>query len=673
MSYLPRLFRLALLSMLVYLALFLLLRLAFAAAFYPSSDPLTPWQFAEALRIGSKFDLRLAIFIVLPLLLLGSIPQLNPLRHRLAARLWSLYFALMTTLVAIFYSIDFGYFAYLNTRLDSFALTFVENPDTSLLMVWQSYPVIAIVLALLAAVALVTWLMHQLIAIVARQTETPLRWPLRLGRGALLGLLLLLGIYGSLTWYPLRWSDAFFSSHRFVSALALNPVLYFYDTWRIRAPGSDSATLRNYYPAVAAWLRADPIDSDMLNLSRPLQPQTKPAEAWNVVIVILESFAGYKSSMSNNPLDPTPNIAELTANSHYFPNFFVPHTGTARSVFAFVTGIPDVQIGDTSSRNPMIVNQHTLLNAFRDHQKFYFLGGSASWRNIRALFANNVAGIEIYEEGRYSSPRIDVWGISDLALFQEANQILKNQKQPFVAVIQTSGNHRPYTLPTDNGGFVVQQVDESTIRQHGFESAAEYNSFRFMDHAVGEFMRLAREAGYYHNTLFAFFGDHGINGYAGNHMPPAESQLDLGSWRVPLILHAPALLPARIDERLATELDLLPSLASLTGQPMTVTTLGRDLFDPRYDGDRYAFTFQYGATPILGLLSQEGWYVTQHADGSHRSLHQISSPTPRDNLWQAHGAKGEEMSHLLSGIYTAARYLLENNPPRPSETAPPTQ
>ena len=43
-------------------------------------------------------------------------------------------------------------------------------------------------------------------------------------------IIYLIGFWETFSQYILLWSDAFFSRDSFVSALALNPVLYFYDT-----------------------------------------------------------------------------------------------------------------------------------------------------------------------------------------------------------------------------------------------------------------------------------------------------------------------------------------------------------------------------------------------------------------------------------------------------------
>lgn len=116
----------------------------------------------------------------------------------------------------------------------------------------------------------------------------------------------------------------------------------------------------------------------------------------------------------------------------FFDNCYTPHYGTARGVWATITGVPDVEAVETASRNPALVDQHTIINDFTGYEKFYFIGGSSSWANIRGLLTNNITGLKLYEEDSYASPRADVWGISDKNLFKEANAVLARQTTPFL-------------------------------------------------------------------------------------------------------------------------------------------------------------------------------------------------------------------------------------------------
>ena len=178
---------------------------------------------------------------------------------------------------------------------------------------------------------------------------------------------------------------------------------------------------RKAYPVMAAYLQVDTPDAKTLDYTRRVT-HTPASEQPNVVLILVESFANYKTSMSGNPLDPTPFCNQLSKEGYYFPNYFTPSTGTARSVFTMITAMPDVELKGTSSRNPLIVDQHTLMNSYEGYEKFYFIGGSASWGNIRGILSKNIDGLHLYEEGDFNAPRNDVWGISDIDLFREANE-----------------------------------------------------------------------------------------------------------------------------------------------------------------------------------------------------------------------------------------------------------
>jgi len=662
MNRIPRLTRFLALIVLCYLVAFSAARLGFWLLFDNPNDPLSSSDLLQALYLGLKFDLRLALIIILPVFALGWIRWLSPFDSAWGRRFWLGYFVIATLSAVLFYVTDFGHYAYLHVRADSTVLRFLTNPLISLEMVWESYPVIAWLIALGLLLAGVVLGLRRLMQRYAEARHEPLRgW-----RKALLVtatvFLVLFGLYGKLSWYPLRWSDAFFSPHAFASTVAFNPVLYFYDTFSNGGMPYDEKAVKRYYPEIAAYLGVKNPDPKKLNFSRMVVPAGHPDKPYNVIVVILESFAAYKSGLSGNPLHPTPNFDKVAANGLYYKNFFTPTTGTARSVFCAVTGIPDVQMDDTSSRNPTIVNQHVIMDEFKGYEKYYFLGGSASWRNIRALLNNNIPKLHIYEEGSYASPRVDVWGISDLDLFREAHKVLQHQKKPFFAVIQTSGNHRPYTIPEDNEGFELRDVSQAELDKYGFESVEEFNSYRFMDHSIGYFMQKVKEAGYFDNTVFAFFGDHGINGNAGIHTYKADTQLGLGRNRVPFVIYSPSLIPeGKVMDTVASETDVMTSLASLTGHAHSNTTLGRDLFNPAFDKDRNAFIIAHAANTSIGLVNKDYFYVMP-VTGGKGSLHRLNNDEPRQDMSKQQPAVAKRMRELTRGLYESARYITNNNP-----------
>jgi phosphoglycerol transferase MdoB-like AlkP superfamily enzyme len=636
------------------------MRVAFWTIFQNPADQPEGSALLQAFYLGLKFDLRLALLLNLPFAALGLWPALDPFRSARARKPWLAYFGASAALLLFFFGVDFGHYGYLESRVDASVLRYLFDPRESAGVVWESYPVVRGLAAIGLAVSGYLMLLRRLFERVAPpRPARPLAARIALVTAA--ACLYAFGIYGKLSWYPLRWSDAYFSPHAFASALALNPVLYFYETFDNRELEFDEAALREHYASVASYLGVERPDAERLDFTRVAgaAPGRKPL---NVVIVLLESFAYYKTGLSGNPLDPTPNFDAVANQGVLFRRFYTPHSGTARSVFASVTGLPDIDRAKTSTRNPLIARQHTLLNAFSGWDKLYFLGGSASWGSIRALLSHNVEGLEIYEEGSYSSPRVDVWGISDLSLFEEANRVLAKREGPFVAIIQTAGNHKPYTIPEDSRGFERSTTPEEEAQRYGFDSLPELDAMRLVDHSVGHFFRIARQEKYFEDTVFVLYGDHGSPASA-EHRPLAERQLRLPRYHVPLVLYAPKHLEPRVLDEVASQLDVLPTVVNVAGASGVNSTLGRDLLDPAFAGRRHAFTIErIEKNPLLGLVSKD-YYLQVSADGSQRELHRLDSAAPREDVSAAEPETMAELEKIAFGLYQAARYMRYHNAP----------
>ncbi len=653
------------------------LRFIFWLKFNNPADPVSSNDLLWSFYLGMKFDLQASLGLLLPVLLLGWIKPLHPVYSQSGKRLWAIYISLGFILMYLIYITDAGHYAYLQQRLNATALRFLENPFISANMVWETYPIISGGLIFIFINAVTIFIFLKLTGKInssddVRSYWSQKRWYQTTALVLLTVFVVFFGLMAKISWYPLRWSDAFFSTHAYSAQLASNPVIYFSNTLKNVAETYDLEAAKQAYPMMIDYLAVQQPQavsiqqaaSEKLNYDRYYE-FAQANNKTNVIIVILESFASYKTSLSGNPLDSTPNIAKLASEGYYFKNFFTPSTGTARSIWTFVTGLPDIEKNKTSSRNPLIVNQHTIINAFKHHNKLYFLGGSASWANVRGILSSNLPQLRLYEEGSYDSPDIDVWGISDLSLFREANAVLKDTTQPFFAVIQTSGNHRPYTIPDDNEGFEQWTKEDlpGDIQNYGFASLEELNSFRFMDHSIGHFIKIAKKEPYFDNTLFVFFGDHGIHAPTDNHVPAYEAQLKLQGLRVPLVLYGKSVISnAKVFDTIASEVDVLPTIASVTETSYLNTTLGRDLTDKTFDKNRYAFTIEHGGGRTIGLISDE-YYLLMRPDGSNKSLHHLKSDNPRADVSAEKLEVADLLTQKLVAIWNTIRYMRENNKP----------
>jgi phosphoglycerol transferase MdoB-like AlkP superfamily enzyme len=362
--------------------------------------------------------------------------------------------------------------------------------------------------------------------------------------------------------------------------------------------------------------------------------------------------------MWGNPLNTTPFFDSLSKQGLFYDHCFTPTYGTARGVWATVTGIPDVEMPTTASRNPLAVNQRTIINEFKNHNKFYFLGGSSSWANIRGLLTNNIVGLNLYEENSYKAPRIDVWGISDKNLFLEANAVLAQQDSAFFAIIQTADNHRPYTIPEeDRGIFKTVDVPLDSLKKYGFESLAEFNAFRYTDFCFKTFINAAQREKYFSNTIFVFIGDHGIPGNASAILPEAWTSQRLAAEHVPLLFYAPGLLPPARSSQVCSQIDVLPTLAGMLDAPYVNSALGRDLRDSTV-ADPMAFIFDPDYAQS-GMVMGDYFFRVQLKTGQQEFV----SIKNNDELSESFDNKEvkRKMHQMSEAFHEAAKYLILNN------------
>lgn len=624
----------------------------------------------SAFIMGARFDARVICIVGLLMMLLCTIPFFNPFKNFNAKKFWNIFLPLLFIIMVLVLAIDFYHFDYLHQRLNATVLNYLQDAGISFNMMWQTYPLLKIGIAIILLLVLARFGFGRLLAHYQQQDSFYKR------RGVLTYILafLIFGIFifGKIGQFPLRWSDAYTLSDDFKANLALNPFQSFLSTLSFRNSSYDIKKVREYYPLMSNYLGVNAPDSSSLNFQRLYPAADTGTNKPNIVLVICESFSAYKSSMFNNPLNTTPYFNELCKNGIFFDRCFTPAYGTARGVWATITGIPDVESPKTASRNPNAVDQHTIINSFKGYDHFYFLGGSATWANIRGVLTNNIQNLKLFEENDYAAKKVDVWGISDKNLFLESNRILKQQTKPFFAVIQTADNHRPYTIPAeDRDEFKLLSYSSDSLKRFGFESNEEMNAFRYTDFGYQQFMEAAKKEAYFKNTIFVFVGDHGIR-YNGSleYFPKAWTEQGLTCEHVPLLFYAPGLLKPQRISNVASQIDILPTIATLAKIPYSNTSLGRNLFDtvssfqyktvfpmatPR---EQYAFVIDHDVHTI-GLVSNQYYYLKNLKTGKAEFVSMKGNDPVPVNA-ETDSVKNY-LQRLTDAYYETAKYLLLNN------------
>jgi phosphoglycerol transferase MdoB-like AlkP superfamily enzyme len=641
-----------------YLFIFRLIFFFYVADFDSASQK----DIMTAFGYGIRFDLKLAILSYFPLSILILSANYFLFKKRIFRKISIIYHVVIYLILTIFYLTDIGYYSYLFTRLDATSLRFLSNFKISAQLLIETYPIFKGGVGLLILFLLVRFTSLKLFDKMVSNKMPYLSKKIKFIYFLFTFLLLSFGVYGSITHYPLRWSEAFFSKNNTVNQFSLNPVLNFFDSFAFRNDGADIETTKAYFPVIASYLN---IPKDTLSFKRKITFDSIHEKKPNLVIVMLESVGVVGLGSQGNIAKATPYIDSIINKSTYFENFYVHKPGTAASVFSSITGLADVDNQKTASRNLRAIDQKIIFDQFDGYEKLYFLGGSANWANIRGVFQSNINDLKIYEEGSYViEDRADVWGIDDYDLFKESDKVFRDlhtANAPFVAYVQTATNHRPFSVPENKEAFrplTEKDIDEVTLKESGFISLAQLNALRYLDFNVHVFLRRAKESGYYENTVFAFFGDHNTS---MNTTEAFKKEFDLGIQvhHVPLFIHGSKFLKPQKINNTAKLADLFPTLATIAKSDYTNFTLGSNALDT-LKTDSFGFLYlKINGEPGLGLI-QNDFYFTKTNYNNSTSLYKLSDEEQKD-VTDIFPNVASKMDSLITSYYHSTKYLYYNN------------
>ncbi|HVG40544.1 MAG TPA: sulfatase-like hydrolase/transferase, partial [Chitinophagaceae bacterium] len=153
-----------------------------------------------------------------------------------------------------------------------------------------------------------------------------------------------------------------------------------------------------------------------------------------------------------------------------------------------------------------------------------------------------------------------------------------------------------------------------------------------------------------------FIGDHGVSGNAAEVYPDAWTTERLTDEHVPLLFYAPFLFKGQKRSEAVSQVDLLPTIASLAGQKYTNSTLGRNIIT-QHNEDHYAFIIHHDEGQI-GLVS-DSFYFTKNLNFKKEELHFLQPQTSLSTAQQ--DSLKAKMSELTTAYYETAKWMLLNN------------
>ncbi|MDR0380041.1 MAG: sulfatase-like hydrolase/transferase, partial [Candidatus Accumulibacter sp.] len=389
----------------------------------------------EAFVNGLRFDLRLGVFACIPLLL--ALPSLRLMNGaRVFFRWWLIVFASVTVFLGI---IELDFFREFNQRLNGLVFQYLkEDPGTVMSMLWHGFPVLRYLAAWAVASGLLAWGFTKLDRYTRPSPASRQIWrasPRLVFRLAVFLICLPLAIVavrGTLRQGPpLRWGDAFTTNSTFANQLGLNATLMLAaavkdrlsdrrdNIWKSRLPPAEALALTREMLLTGHDVL---VDADSAAVRRDFTP---PAEGVlpvrNVVVILMESFAGKHVGALGGQGDVTPYFDKLAANGLLFTRFFANGTHTHQGTFVTLSCFPNLPGFEYLMQTPEGSNDFSglpqLLGA-RGMDDLYVYNGDFSWDNQSGFFGrqgvSHFIGRFDYEDPVVFDP---TWGVSDQDMF----------------------------------------------------------------------------------------------------------------------------------------------------------------------------------------------------------------------------------------------------------------
>ncbi len=512
--------------------------------------------------VGLGFDLATLALVIAPLLLLVAlVPNVVRRTRWYMAFRWT-YVWLSCAVVLLGAVAEFLFWREFTTRFNFIAVDYLVYRREVLGNIRESYAVAPILLAI-AAVALAVTLALQR---KWRFAATPRSMRSRFALIAAAILLPLASIYlvsiDQMAVTGNAYADELVGNgtYTFVAAFRRNDLDY--NTFYRSMPQSEANAVLQ-----SLGVRRAPLD-EPASAQPALAPEAVASigpflrRPRNVVLISIESMSAKFLGVYGNGSALTPNLDRLARQSLWFDHFFATGTRTVRGLEALSVGIPPVP-GQSVVRRPGNERLATVggLLAQRGYDVSFIYGGYGLFDNMNAYFRGN--GYQIVDRHDFAKQSIafaNIWGVADESLFNNSIGVFDKAYaggKPFFAHIMTTSNHRPFTYP--DGRIDIPSPGE---RDGGV---------KYTDYAIGKFIEDSRGKPWFDDTLFVITADH-CAAVAG------KTRLPVADYRIPLILYGPKLVKPAVDSRIASQIDVPPTLLALLGYPGQDNFFGRNLF-----------------------------------------------------------------------------------------------
>lgn len=387
--------------------------------------------------------------------------------------------------------------------------------------------------------------------------------------------------------YDSKYSNLFVN--RYTNQLSLNGLYELFSAFR-----NNSLNYKEFYTQIEDEQALAVVRNDLLkaennhfssdnDFSYKVSSKNLPKKH-NVVIIVVESLSAEFLGSFGNLDNITPNLDEISKAGILFKNIYASGTRTVRGLEALTLSIPPTP-GSSIIRRPGNDNIFNIGSVFRKYgySNLFTYGGYSYFDNLKEYFSSN--DYEILDRSDLNSNEIsfaNIWGVADEDIFNKniaRLDYLFSLKKPFFNIILTTSNHRPYNFPAG-------RIDLPSSGEGGRKAAVKYT-----DYAIGKFLKDASKKPWFDDTIFVIVADHCAQSAGKTELPPKIYQ-------IPLIIYAPKILKPMVNENLASQIDIAPTIFGLLDFEYESKFFGHDL--NRHNPKR-AFI---GTYQLLGYIKQ---------------------------------------------------------------------
>lgn len=544
------------------LAAFSILRFCFLLFNHSSASQVPTSLLAASMWRGIQFDSVACGMILIFPWLISFFGMVWRKQGSIFIRVSSVLTTFFFTLAFFAAFVDIPLFTQFEKRLSVAALHWTSSPGFILKLVFSQVKTILLLMLFLAF----SYLFYRIRKKIAKKIVSSGVTEIAHGKSIIVALLygglLLLAIRGRISIKsPIRWGTAYFCDNNFANQTVLNPFYTFVSSLLQSSNGKEEYR-------VMKDADAERIFQNNINRNSVTRFSIEPSidslmPKRNVVLVIMESMAGWKTGLYPNGLKRTNHLDSLAKTGIFFSRFYSDGIHTFNGLYATLTGsqcLPKIHpLNDIN----VISNPVTIAELLKGegYATVFFTTHDVEFDNMNGFMRGNGFDEMIGESDYSFSTGINPMGVPDHVLFDFAEKkinTIAGKGKPFFATLLTGSDHDPFLVPENSSFGKVGNDDHE-------------NATRYADWSIGKFMQACKKESWYANTIFVFVADHG--GIPLGH----PNDMYLAFHHIPCIILG-AGIPPMENNSLGTQADILPTLMGILQLDYPMSTMGIDLF-----------------------------------------------------------------------------------------------